>query len=111
MSVFLNPHMDMGHKMRSEKNLEKQIRRDYEEVKALWEGVKKGTSDISETEKILERIAWVNSASEELKTLMDGNIEGVYWVELNRIEKDVKSIQRQIRIKTEDQQTENSHPP
>ena len=99
MSVFFNPYVDITHKIRNEKNLKKQIKQDYEEIKELWERVEKGTSDISETEKIMERIAWVNSGIAELKRSMDEKIEGIYWAEMEKIEGDVKSIQRKMGIR------------
>ena len=110
MNVFFNPNVDITHKIRNEKNLEKQIKQDYGEIKELWERVEKGTSDISETEKIMERIAWVNSGIEALKRSMDGNIEGICLAEMDKIKGDVKSIQRKMRIRIKKfYKKENSH--
>ena len=110
MNVFFNPNVDITHKIRNEKNLEKQIKQDYGEIKELWERVEKGTLDISETEKIMERIAWVNSGIKALKRSMEENIEGICLAEMDKIEGDVKSIQRKMGIRIKKfYKKENSH--
>jgi len=92
-------YQNTEHRIRNQDVLIGQIKNDYKQCKNLWERVEKEIIDISETERILQIIAWVKAGIEELKEIQGSQIEGISWGEMNNIEKEVLRIQDKIRIK------------
>lgn len=90
---------DMNHQIRDQHILIRQIKEDYKECKKRWEQVEKGIIDISEAERILKIIAWINTELTESKKMQGSTIEGTCWGETNNIEKEISMIQEKIRIK------------
>ena len=96
MNEFIHRKTDSFQKIRDERNLIKQIEQDYEELCELWTMVKKGQVDISETEIILQKLAWIKEAIRQLKIHRHQSIEGSCWGNLVDIEKNVENILKKI---------------
>ena len=97
----------MGNQIRNQNVLINQVKEDYKECQERWEQVQKEVADISEAEKILQIIAWVKTGLEELRKLQGSTVEGVSWVKMNKIEKEILRIQDKIRIRIKGVLTDN----
>ncbi|WP_419656024.1 uncharacterized protein Dvar_51300 [Desulfosarcina variabilis str. Montpellier] len=95
-----NPfYQDLDHQLAEQTILIRQVKADYTEVNERWEQVQKGRADISEIEKILQKIAWVKSGIEAIKMLQQDKIEGIIQADIKNIEDRIVKIQERIRNK------------
>jgi hypothetical protein len=89
----------MGHQLAEQTILICQVKADYTEVNERWEQVQKGIADVSEVEKILQKIAWVKSGIDAIRTLQQDEIEGIIQADIKDIEDRIIRIQDKIRNK------------
>jgi hypothetical protein len=86
-------------KTRQLESLITQIKIDYQALCRLWEQFSKNMTDFSAIDPILQRIAWIRTAMEELNRYRNDNIEGILGGNLETIAMDIAAIQDQIRIR------------
>jgi hypothetical protein len=102
---------DTGYKMRCLKSLIAQIKKDYAELNQLWQKVdndKIGEIDIDE---LLKKISWVKQGLKMFQEKRNKDIEGVLWVDIEHIAKDLQVKENGIIkiIKSVSKETEYSH--
>ena len=96
MKEFIHPKLDVTQRIRDEKNLIMQIKKDYNELCEMLSMIKNGQTGISKNQMIIEKLASLKSAILQLKAQKKESIEGIYWGELNEIEGDVVNILRKM---------------
>ena len=85
--------------IRDQEALIRQLKNDYAECQNLWVRIQNKSTDNTETEKILQIIAWIKTEIKELQGISGSTIEGVSWGEMDKIQREINSIQNEIRIK------------
>ena len=103
--------MDTGHKIRCIRSLETQIKRDLHELDKLWEKVDNGKIDEIEIDELLEKISWIKAGLKKFMEYRNEDIEGVLWLDTERIVKDLQAKENRIeKIKgSVSKETEYSH--
>ena len=74
-----------------------QIKIDYQAICRLWEQFPRDMTDLAAIDPILQRIAWIRSAMDELNRCRCATIEGIHDGMLESIAMDIAAIQDQIR--------------
>ena len=82
--------------LRVQSSLKNQIKADYRELIGLWNVFKNETTDIESGERILEKISWIKIGINEFKDINRSDIEGLNWGELETIEVNVQSMEREV---------------
>ena len=94
---FINErYADTGYKLRWIRSIEKQIKRDYAELNQLWKKTdidKKGDIEIDE---LLEKISWIKAGLKNFMEYRNEDIEGVLWLDTERIVKDLQAKENRI---------------
>lgn len=90
-------HNEKGYRLRCMKSLIEQLKMDYINLNGSIKSLKSEKLDISETDKILQKISWIKQEINMLREL-DKSIEGVLSGEIVDIEKQV--IDMEMNIKT-----------
>ena len=90
-------HNEKGYRLRCMKSLIEQLKMDYINLNGSIKSLKSEKLDISETDKILQKISWIKQEINMLRKL-DKSIEGVLSGEIVDIEKQV--IDMEMNIKT-----------
>jgi hypothetical protein len=85
--------------IRNQKALIHQLKHDYAQCRNLWIKSQKKPTDNSETEKILQVIAWIKTGINDLHRTSACTIEGTTWGELKSILTEINLIQQEIRLK------------
>ena len=94
MNEFIRPKKDSFPKIRDERYLIEQIKQDYSVLCKMWDITpQKGQTEIQKNEKIEEIIVWIKAAIRQIKIQKnDICIEGICWVGINEIEKEIERI-------------------
>jgi hypothetical protein len=87
---------DSTHRIRNLRALIAQIRRDYADLDRLVCQINHHGTDNSILEEIEKRISWLRSGLGHLNNVRGHYIEGVSWIGLDRIEKDIDSKEKTI---------------
>ena len=90
-------HNEKGYRLRCMKSLIEQIKMDYINLNGSIKSLKSEKLDISETDKILQKISWIKQEINMLRKL-DKSIEGVLSGEIVDIEKQVIDMEMNIKI-------------
>jgi hypothetical protein len=85
--------------IRNQKALIHQLKNDYAQCKNLWIKSQQNPTDNSETEKILQIIAWIKTGINELHRTSAFTIEGTTWGALKNIVIEINLIQEELRLK------------
>lgn len=92
--------MDRRHdpKTRQLESLTTQIKIDYQALCRLWKQFSNNKTDLTAIDPILQRMAWIKTAMDELNRQQNENIEGIHCGELASIAINIAEIRDQIRI-------------
>ena len=88
-----------GDPLRDQKGLIEELKSDYKAVVDLWAQMQKRGWDMTDMDRLLQRIAWVKTDMEALRGLQKDQIEGICWGEMDGIEREIHFIQNKIRIR------------
>ena len=91
-------HNEKGYRLRCMKSLIEQLKMDYINLNGSIRSFKSEELDISETDKILQKISWIKQEINMLKKLDNKNIEGVLSGEIVDIEKQVIYMEMNIKL-------------
>jgi len=91
-------YTDGLHKIRAEKYLMEQIKQENKELINLIKKSSDGKSKGYETDKILQKVDWINMVLKNLDMSKINNIEGISWGQIIDIKKEVINVQRKIGI-------------
>jgi len=89
-------YTDGLHKIRAEKYLMEQIKQENKELINLIKKSSDGKSKGYETDKILQKVDWINMVLKNLDMSKINNIEGISWGQIIDIKKEVINVQRKI---------------
>ena len=89
---------DSAHRTRTLRGLITQIQRDYAALNHLFDQIDHGGPDASVLEEIEKRVSWIRLGLRHLNSIGKHNIEGIFWVGLDRIEKDIERIETVITL-------------
>ena len=98
MNHSMYSYTDGFYKVRAEKCLMEQIKQEYKELINLIEKSSDGKSKGYETDKILQKVDWINMVLKNLDMSKINNIEGISWGQIIDIKKEVINVQRKIGI-------------
>jgi len=102
---------DTGYKMRCIKSLIAQTKKDYAELNQLWQKVDNDKIDEIDIDELLKKISWVKQGLKIYRKYRNKDIEGVLWMDTERIAKDLQAKENRIeKIKgSVSGETEYSH--
>ena len=98
MNHSMYSYTDGLHKIRAEKYLMEQIKQENKELINLIKKSSDGKSKGYETDKILQKVDWINMVLKNLDMSKINNIEGISWGQIIDIKKEVINVQRKIGI-------------
>ena len=78
---------DLVVRLRQERDLIEQLRRDYREVNRLNEKVKKNKPSKEEEEKLLRIQSWIQMESRVLREIEGGEIESIIYAEMKEVKR------------------------
>lgn len=87
---------DPGYKMRYMRSLEAQVKKDYGELNQLWAGFNNDKIGEIEFDELLKKISRVKQELNIFIELRNNDIEGVLWVDVEDIVKDLQVKENQI---------------
>jgi hypothetical protein len=93
-----NLYNDKGYRIRCMKSLIRQIQEDCAECNRVWKLVDKGSVNQLEIEELVRVISWVKEGLETLRELRGMDLEGVTWGEMERMERDIKGKESELRM-------------
>jgi hypothetical protein len=92
-----------GHKKRNGvwrmRELIKQIKSDQRDGSLMWERVNNGVKETEDEEALSRAMAWLKMDLDAYRQLRQDGIEDTYWSEIGRIEKEVATIEEELRIR------------
>ncbi len=68
-------YRERTYRIRYQKSLINQIKADHFELVRLWDRIENREKKVEDTERILERIAWINRSIYEIDDINKNNIE------------------------------------
>ena len=94
---FINENCaDTGYKMRCIKSLIAQTKKDYAGLNQLWRKVDTDKIDEIEIDVLLKKISWVKQGLKIYREHRNKDIEGVLWVDIEQIGKDLEVKENRI---------------
>ena len=104
-------YADTSHKLRWIRSIETQIKRDWDRLNQQWQKVDNGKIDEIDIDELLKIISWVKAGLKKFLEYRNEDIEGVLWVDTERIAKDLQAKENRIeKIKgSVSKETEYSH--
>ena len=94
MYLYNEIHSNESYRIRFLNGLIDQIKADHNELIRLWAKIKKNRRATGEDkQRIIEKIAWIKKGLTCFKDFNQSKIEGVIWIGLENIERDLKSME------------------
>ncbi len=87
---------DTSYKIRCIESLIAQTKRDYAELKQLWQKVDNDKIGEIEIDELLKKISWVKQGLKKFMEYRNKGIEGVLWVDAEEIVKNLQVKENKI---------------
>jgi len=90
MYLYNEIYSNESYRIRFLNALIDQIKADHNELIRLLAKIKNRNATVEDTQQIIEKIAWVKKGLTCFEDFNQSKIEGVFWIGLEKIERDLR---------------------
>jgi hypothetical protein len=88
---------DKVYRLRCMRSLLLQIKEDHADCNRLWKRLRKGKVDMRELEELVQALGRLKQGLGAFKEMRNNGLEGVFWGEMESIEKSITDKENDLR--------------